>query len=429
MKKQFLRLFSFLALVFLSFSVNAQSNPPHILYFYIYSTNGQEYFGKYWPENTNMNEAITMDQAAKNDNPSNMRLFEGCEDLKLRIMLNKTVPKDTTIYLKLRFNDYSSSGGVNTPAAVNLPDSIPIPSGVTLFEYPYQINHLPEAENGGMARIEGYTTYPNGIEYSRFSDRANFYNRFTYDVETSWSTSTYLSGVKLKIMGATSHVVYSIDNGYTWRKPENEEFIEFNEYEMNQIRNAGIIYIKEPNSCILETITFGNNNEETPPPSITKRPVTLPHIANAIVSLSQGTYYVPSAQNFVFTITPTGENIGLVPVITTNRTSIPDSEGVQIEDNKDGSYTITILYVQQAVNINVDFATGNGLIEGNNNVWASNSELHISSVSSNFAYIYSAMGTLIKTVTIPAGETITTSLPAGIYIVKLNDKPYKVVLK
>lgn len=423
MKKNVLLVCSMLVFVLLASSAYAQQNPPSLLYFYIYSTSGQEYFGKYWPEKTDINKAIAMDQAAKNDNPSNMRLFEGCEDLKLRIMLNRTVPKDTTIYLKMRFTDYSNSGGVNTRAAVNLPDSIPIPSGVTYFEYPYKINRLLEAQNGGLAQIEGYTTYPNGTEYSRFSDRANFYNKFTYHLEYSPRTVPETGNFKLNIKGATSHLVCSFDGGVTWEKPQEE----YTGSYITKALKVGVIYIKEPNSCLLEAIPFGNSNEHGSS-SIT-RPVTLPNIPNAVVSHEQGIHYVSSTNNFVFTIRPTGENAGKVPVVKTDRTSIPDSEGVKIEENGDGSYKVTIMYVQQAITVSVDFATDNESIDGKNKVWANNSLLYITTSANETALIYNTAGILIKTISIDAGETVSVPLATGFYAVQLGDQTYKVILR
>lgn len=423
MKKQFLLLFSLLATVILSTSVYAQQNPPSILYFYIYSTNGQEYFGKYWPEKTDINEAIAMDQTAKNENSGNMRLFEGC-DLKLYIELNRMVPKDTTIYLKMRFNNYSFSGGVDTRAAVNLPDSIPIPGGVTKFEYPYRINHLPEAQDGGLARVEGYTTYPNGAEYSRFPDRANFYNKFTYNLEYNPRTTLHKGYIKLNIKGGTPQLVCSFDGGVTWVKPQEE----FTDSYIDKALEAGVIYIKEPNSCHLETIPFGKSSGGIGIPI--QRAITMPDISNAIVSHDQGIYYVSSTNNFVFTIQPTGANAGMLPVVTTNRTIIPDSEGVKIEDNGDGSYTVTILRVQQAITISVDFATANEAIDNGNKVWADKDMLYIQTASNQIINIYNTAGARVKTMSISAGETKSVALPAGFYIVKTdNEKVYKIILR
>lgn len=423
MKKAILILSCFLG--FSTFFSFAQQNPPSILYFYIYSTNGQEYFGKNWPKATDLNTAIAMDQAAKNDNSGNMCLFEGSKDLRLRILLNKTVPADTTIYLKMRFTDYSPDGGVDTRAAVNLPDSIPIPSGVTLFEYPFQINHLPEAQNGGLARIEGYVTYPNGAEYSRFSDRANFYNRFVYDVQF-YETAPLKGNVRINIKGSSKHVVCSFDGGLTWQSALEKEF-------QNVDIPEGVIYIKEPNSPHLSEIHVNDFISDGWGTFSTNHAVNIPSVNNVSINPYPGTHYVQSNKDFMFILTPTGENENKIPDVTINRTGTPDSKGIEITDNRDGSFNVSVLNVQETINLSISWneATGNDSFYSTNSarIWTDNETLFITSPTAGNIFVYNATGGLVDIFKVSEKEIISAVLPKGLYLVKLNNNTYKALIK
>lgn len=85
--------------------------------------------------------------------------------------------------------------------------------------------------------------------------------------------------------------------------------------------------------------------------------------------------------------------------------------------------------MQQSININIDFTTGNEAIGGHSKVWAKNKQLYIIPESDDIAYIYNAAGMAIKSISVSDGETTGIPLPAGLYIVKLNNNTYKVVIK
>jgi hypothetical protein len=405
---------------------------PLVYQTYIYSSSGEEYFGKYWPTNTDVANAIAIDRAAKqapeNSSYPPMRLFEGCDDLKVRIRISNPISDDTTIYMKFRFT--TSIQDINVRNLVTIPDSVPIPHGVTYFEVPYLVKHMPDDKNGSLIGVKGVITRPDGSDYSSSPfDYINIFNRYTYNVEYSARTALHKGYIRLNIQGATPQIVCSFDGGYTWVKPQDE----FTGSYLDKALEAGVIYIKEPNSCLLTTIPFGSHGNIGDPgePGIgITRTITMPYIADAILSHEEGTYYVASTDNFVFTIQPTGSNAGLVPLVKTNRTSIPDSEGVKIKDNADGSYTITIIRVQQSITLSVDFATSNESINNGNRVWANDGQLYIQVSANGIANIYQSTGALAKSMIISAGETTSVSLPAGFYIVKLNNgSTYKIVLK
>jgi hypothetical protein len=62
-------------------------------------------------------------------------------------------------------------------------------------------------------------------------------------------------------------------------------------------------------------------------------------------------------------------------------------------------------------------------------VWAHGSVLYVAAATSGDAYIYNVSGQLVKTVSHFAGETTTTQLPDGVYIVVADGKTHKVIVQ
>jgi hypothetical protein len=122
----------------------------------------------------------------------------------------------------------------------------------------------------------------------------------------------------------------------------------------------------------------------------------------------------------------------MAPVLKTNRKA-PEVIGQTWirTKNDDGSYTIVIKAVKEPFTVGFDFEkedVGNDVADGNS-VWGANGQLYVTSAVAAAAKVYSVAGALVKTVSLAAGETVSTSLPAGLYIVALNDSSYKVVIQ
>jgi poly(3-hydroxybutyrate) depolymerase len=61
-------------------------------------------------------------------------------------------------------------------------------------------------------------------------------------------------------------------------------------------------------------------------------------------------------------------------------------------------------------------------------VWSYGSELHLYSLQAGEAWIYSLKGQLVKKLIYKAGETVSTSLAKGVYIVRIDEKTWKVMI-
>lgn len=288
----------------------------------------------------------------------------------------------------------------------------------------FTVAEIPEDLNGVPFFIFSY--YVDAMSGVAGTDKdttvLTFYNHPTYDVKYSRPTIGYAGKLELNISGGTPYLMRSLNKGNSWFLATNP--ISGSEIYNLQEEEEPYIWLKEPNSCWSQVINLIENDI---PPEIL-RPVTMPEISGAIVSVTSGEKYVLSGENFSFTIQPTGANAGKIPVITTNRITIPDSEGVKIEDLGKGVYRITILEIREPINIVVDFATDNELITGGDNVWTNKGQLYITTTTSGNAAIYNVAGDIIKIIPVVADETVSIVLPTGFYVVTMNGKVYKIVL-
>lgn len=194
-----------------------------------------------------------------------------------------------------------------------------------------------------------------------------------------------------------------------------------------------IIYSIDYVISVNEIMDMPNGSEDGPinPEVTVMRGVTIDTETGIYVpNASAGIHYTPSNKNFTFTAYSD-------KAITVSTTRGRDNEGVKITDNKDGSYTVTIVKVQQDLTITVKSAStesGAGGEEGQtgnetlaeNAVWAANGTLYVKTADPATLSIYSVTGQLYKQVSVSGSYSLAMS--KGLYIVQLNGKAYKVVL-
>lgn len=133
----------------------------------------------------------------------------------------------------------------------------------------------------------------------------------------------------------------------------------------------------------------------------------------------------------MFRVMPTGVNAGKVPVVETGRKSIPDKQGVRVVSNGDGTYTVTIYRIREAIDLRISFAAPNSNVEADGtSIYTERETLYVTSPTANTAKVYNVSGVLVRTLTLSAGETVRTALPAGFYVVALgNGNTHKVIVK
>jgi hypothetical protein len=152
------------------------------------------------------------------------------------------------------------------------------------------------------------------------------------------------------------------------------------------------------------------------------RRVFIPAVEEAILSES-GQCGVLSGRDFEFTIRPTGEQTGKVPVVTTDRQMSDGKKDVEVtRDATDrGLYHVRVLQVQSNVTLTITFSSesSNQLIQ-ETKVWGGKETLHILPVLRGEAVIYGSTGERVAITPLEAGQEAIVPLPSGVYVVVLD---------
>ena len=155
--------------------------------------------------------------------------------------------------------------------------------------------------------------------------------------------------------------------------------------------------------------------------------VTLPAVEGATTDPIAGDYEVEAWGSFRFYLTLDKEYDKSEPVITTDR-----GETIQPRSS-DGAYIVK--YVRSDVQILIDSIiknpdpVGNETVTANQfKVWAAVGYLHIEAATDGQAYIFTADGRLQKLQPLTAGQAIALPLPEGVYLVRIGDERFKVLL-
>jgi hypothetical protein len=144
--------------------------------------------------------------------------------------------------------------------------------------------------------------------------------------------------------------------------------------------------------------------------------------------VAETTFFVNSRDNYSFTVWAK-EGYTLDNLKVTTGIPLRDTDGIVYEQNEDGSVTVTLLYITESLTVFVSISgvEASESIEASK-VWAYGNQVYIYTGSATTAPIYTLNGSLLKKLSVGAGETVV-SLPKGYYVIILNGKTYKVVVK
>ena len=171
---------------------------------------------------------------------------------------------------------------------------------------------------------------------------------------------------------------------------------------------------------IAESIQTPDPDPDPDPKPVTYT-VTLPKVEGAEFPSETGTT-IEENEDFIFTIILEDGYKNSKPVVKANGKEIlPDSKGRYIVENVKTNITITVSGIVK------DDPTANMEIQGSLKVWGADGHLHILSSKVGEAHVITYSGQLYKIIILTGGETIT-SLPSGIYIVRIDGQSYKVHL-
>lgn len=225
-------------------------------------------------------------------------------------------------------------------------------------------------------------------------------------------------------------LVFTANNGY--KLPAtikvamgNKTLTAGSDYTYNQSTGKFILAKVTGNVEIIVIAELMQTPDPDPDPDPDPKPVTytvtLPVVEGAVLTSETGTT-IKENEDFIFTITLKEGYKNSKPVVKANGKEIlPDSKGRYVVENVKTNITITVSGIVK------DDPTANMEIQGSLKVWGADGHLHILSSKVGEAHVITYSGQLYKIITLTGGETIT-SLPSGIYIVRIDGQSYKVHL-
>lgn len=235
----------------------------------------------------------------------------------------------------------------------------------------------------------------------------------------------------------TAGAYYSLDDGETWFEA-TDKTVNLTQSQVESLPEVVNVKMRLPGGCG----SFFPVGAEYDPndPSRGRRP-DVPFSITRQITLNNETgdasstlleplkqiYDVATGKDFTLTVRPTGNN---VPTLTTSRNGrLSDEIGVKTEVLPDGAYRFTIRKVQENLTVTLKYTVSNAEVDGTR-VWGEDGTLCITSAAAGRANIYNALGHFVNSLTLSAGETRRLSMPAGVYIVKLdNGRAYKAAVR
>lgn len=225
-------------------------------------------------------------------------------------------------------------------------------------------------------------------------------------------------------------LVFTANNGY--KLPAtikvsmgNKTLTAGSDYTYNQSTGKFILAKVTGNVEIIVIAELMQTPDPDPDPDPDPKPVTyivtLPVVEGTVLTSETGTT-IKENEDFIFTITLKEGYKNSKPVVKANGKEIlPDSKGRYVVENVKTNITITVSGIVK------DDPTANMEIQGSLKVWGADGHLHILSSKVGEAHVITYSGQLYKIIILTGGETIT-SLPSGIYIVRIDGQSYKVHL-
>ena len=344
-------------------------------------------------------------------------------------------PNDRKVALS--YLGVASKENVRKADGTVLPDTLELAAGDSLISLSFMTLPIPLSDNGMeggiMACIVGggcdTVKAPGGGLFK-------FFTGIRTKVEFIERAPAYAGVFKLNITGGSNYVFRSIDKGLHWelaRDPLTGEERPFTADQMDYFKNSDrTVWLREPNACAqVQFFHFTKDSLAGPVLPNHPRQVIMPEVSGLVSSYAPGIHYVSSGSDLTFRVMPTGANAGKVPVVETGRKSIPDKQGVRVVSNGDGTYTVTIYRVREAIDLRISFAAPNSNVEADgSSIYTERETLYVTSPTANTAKVYNVSGVLVRTLTLSAGETVRTALPAGFYVVALgNGNTHKVIVK
>lgn len=170
-----------------------------------------------------------------------------------------------------------------------------------------------------------------------------------------------------------------------------------------------------------EAVTLSATFESTyvpPVPTPTYYTVTLPALIGATTNPAAGRHEVERWNNFLFALTLDADYNQSLPLVKANGTVVTPRPS-------DGKYVISSVRADQTITIDGIVKNtppvGNAEIETDNRIYTANGVLYIHVAQPVEAQIVTFDGSVLRSLSLPAGETTVIGLGQGLYIVRLGN--------
>ncbi len=242
-----------------------------------------------------------------------------------------------------------------------------------------------------------------------------------YQMPTDATDKGFLN---LGIQNGTSHVYRSINGGKTWKHVDAG----FSNWELLYIGEHCDILLYQPYYNRYDTIKI----RETSAPVTLQRAIDIKvPPAGVVLSHYAGRHYAAMGKNFSFTAKYNEKPLIVQAEGYYSKIVLNLSEGAVIQ--MDGSYKYTIPRVVEPWTVSFSTSTDSGGETSNSKIgeqtaaWSSGDKLYLKSPESSIARIYTLTGSLYRELEINGDKVV--QLPHGFYVVSLNGKRYKVMIK
>ncbi|MDR1336232.1 MAG: Ig domain-containing protein [Tannerella sp.] len=313
--------------------------------------------------------------------------------------------------LTVEYRDLAASAVV-APDGSPAPTALTVAAGDTEAAIELQSLRIPatqESETGEIVFRLG------GAPLATLSG-LHFYNRPVEDDVIYIPPTTLYAGYLAQMRSGSPYMQRSMNGGITWQNA----WTPARPLELSEVED---IRFREPDGCY-ETVFQVASAGALVNYSV-QRGISLPAVPDVVTSPAGGhLYQVHSGEDFVFRLTPGERYEGMIPEVTTGRSSVPDSIGVVVTPGGVGSFEVRVLAIREAVDISIRMTAAPGSANAGVDalrVWTADGQLYISALRAGKAKVYTPTGALVRSISVEAGQTGRTPLAPGFYIVTFDD--------
>jgi hypothetical protein len=294
-----------------------------------------------------------------------------------------------------------------------------LPKGVTELTLAYHTLRVPDELEGGWGAIVVSTPSlpPDTSVRFRFWNKPDLSDMLYYP-----RTTHYEGWLELNIRGGSPGLLRSFNHGHTWESA----WLPVTPLQIANLEE--MILFREPEGCDETEVLLPDEGSGI----VIERKVFIPACDYLTTAPPPGEHFVASGKDFIFTLTLSGPYAGRMPGVSTDRQLSPDEVYVTPQDGQ--VFRVRIPAIREDIRITftvdgVEVPPTAGERVASTQLWAENGHICMTSIAGGEAAIYTLTGALVRRFPIVAGKTVRTPVRAGFYLVTLNGKTGKIVIR